>query len=71
MTLADDGVIARETLTMELHYYADAPERRFAFIGGRRVGEGDALSAGVRVVEVVRNGVVLEYRGGRYLLRRN
>ena len=56
---------------MELHYYSDAADRRFAFIGGRKVGDGDSLGNGVRVDGVVRNGVVLEHRGRRYLLRRD
>ncbi|MEM7451350.1 MAG: general secretion pathway protein GspB [Pseudomonadota bacterium] len=69
--LVDGGVMTREALTLELHYYADAADRRLAFIGGQRVSGGDVLSGGIGVVEIVRNGVVLEHRGRRYLLRRN
>lgn len=69
--LIDGGVIGREALTLELHYYADPADRRFAFIGGQRVRGGDVLSGGIGIVDVVRNGVVLEHRGRRYLLRRN
>lgn len=69
--LVDGGVMSREALTLELHYYADAASKRLAFIGGQRVSGGDVLSGGVGVVEIVRNGVVLEHRGRRYFLRRN
>lgn len=69
--LVDGGIMSREALTLELHYYADTAARRLAFIGGQRVSGGDVLSGGVGVVEIVRNGVVLEHRGRRYLLRRN
>lgn len=69
--LIDGGVISREALTLELHYYADPVDRRFAFIGGQRVRDGDVLSGGIGIVDIVRNGVVLEHRGRRYLLRRN
>ncbi|MEM1440345.1 MAG: general secretion pathway protein GspB [Pseudomonadota bacterium] len=69
--LVDGGIMSREALTLELHYYADAADRRLAFIGGQRVSDGDVLSGGVGVVEIVRNGVVLEHRGRRYFLRRN
>lgn len=70
-TLIDDGILSADALAMELHYYSDAADRRFAFIGGRKVGGGDTLGNGVRVAEVVRNGAVLEHRGRRYLLRRD
>lgn len=70
-TLADNGTLAADALAMELHYYSDAADRRFAFIGGRKVSDGDGLGNGVRVEAVVRNGVVLEHRGRRYLLRRD
>ena len=69
--LVDGGIMSREALTLELHYYADAADRRLAFIGGQRVSDGDVLSGGGGVVEIVRNGVVLEHRGRRYFLRRN
>jgi len=52
-------------LTVEVHVFE--PGRRFVMINGRRYREGERLQEGPQIVEIVRNGVVMDYRGERVL----
>lgn len=56
-------------LTMTVHYFAADPARRFVLINAERRVEGDPVADGVRLVEIVENGAVVEFRGYRILLR--
>lgn len=53
-----------------MHVFSDAPAGRFALIDGRRIAEGDTLADGLSVVEIRRDGVVLDLNGRRFLLPR-
>lgn len=71
------GVPAREApaalrreLQLNVHAWAPEPDARFVLINLRRYGEGDPLPGGGRVVEITREGVVVERRGERLLLPR-
>ena len=55
-------------LSMELHVFSSDPGGRFGFINGQKVVEGSTLSEGPRVLEVTRQGIILEYRAKRLLL---
>ncbi len=57
-------------LRLDLHVYATNPADRYAFINMRKVREGDLTPEGVRVSQITREGVVLEYRGTEFLLGR-
>ncbi|MBS7458070.1 general secretion pathway protein GspB [Coralloluteibacterium stylophorae] len=57
-------------LQVSMHVYADDPAGRFAVIDGRRTDEGDAITPVLRLVEIRRDGSVLEYQGRRFLLPR-
>jgi general secretion pathway protein B len=52
-------------LTVEVHVFE--PGRRFVMVNGRRYREGERLAEGPQIVEIVRDGIVLEYRGERVL----
>jgi general secretion pathway protein B len=52
-------------VAVDVHVYDDEPSRRFVIIGGRRYGEGDTLSAGPRLVQIVPEGMVLDWQGQR------
>lgn len=54
-------------LTLDVHVYDSAPRKRFIMIAGKRYNEGDSLSSGPRVVQVVPEGVVFEFRGEQVL----
>ena len=57
-------------LRLDLHVYAANPADRYAFINMRKVREGDLTPEGVRVSQITREGVVLDYRGTEFLLGR-
>ena len=52
-------------LTVEVHVFE--PGRRFVMVNGRRYREGERLAEGPQIVEIVRVGIVLEYRGEKVL----
>ena len=58
-------------LHLDLHVFADRPQDRFVMINMHRLGEGGSLPNGVQVVAIRPDGVVLTYRGSRFLLPRN
>lgn len=53
-------------LTVEVHVFE--PGRRFVMINGRRYREGERLAEGPQILEIVRDGIVMDYRGERVLL---
>ena len=57
-------------LHLDLHFWSEAPAERYALINLHRVGEGDALPEGPRVLEITRDGVVMEYEGREFVLGR-
>jgi len=57
-------------LRLDLHVYAANPADRYAFINMHKVHEGDVTPEGVRVSQITREGVVLDYRGTEFLLGR-
>ena len=57
-------------LSVDLHIYADDPAKRAVFINGKRYQRGNVLAEGPTVEEINREGVVLSYRGQRFLLPR-
>jgi len=57
-----------EGLTLNVHVYADDPEKRLSLIDMHRVRSGDPVAPGVRVQAIVPRGVVLLVQGHRVLL---
>lgn len=57
-------------LRASMHVYDADPARRFVLIDGRRVSEGDVLGESLFLIEIRRDGSVLEFRGRRFLLPR-
>ncbi len=51
---------------LELHAWDPSADRRFAFINGQRVVEGEALREGPRVVSIDTDSVTLSYGGTRF-----
>lgn len=54
-------------LTIEVHVYDAAVARRWVMINGRRYRQGESLAEGPALTEIVRDGLVLEFRGERLL----
>ncbi|MFO1402706.1 MAG: general secretion pathway protein GspB [Steroidobacteraceae bacterium] len=57
-------------LRLDLHVYASRAEDRYALINMHKVREGEALPEGPRVVEITRDGVVLDWQGREFMLGR-
>ncbi|MGH8441275.1 MAG: general secretion pathway protein GspB, partial [Nevskiaceae bacterium] len=54
-------------LRVEIHVYEKETARRFVMVNGRRYKEGERLAEGPSLIEVVPDGIVLEYRGEKVL----
>jgi general secretion pathway protein B len=54
-------------LKIEVHVHEAAVQRRFVMVNGRRYREGERLAEGPQLVEIVAEGMVLEYRGEKVL----
>ena len=57
-------------LHLDIHVYAGAPADRFVFINMSKHQEGSVLQSGPRVEEITPDGVILDYRGTRFVLPR-
>lgn len=57
------------TLHLDVHGYVEKPADRFVVINLQRYRIGDTLPAGALVVDIVPQGVILEFHGTRFLLR--
>jgi hypothetical protein len=55
-------------LRLDLHVYDASPSRRYAFVNMKKLREGDATAEGARVLEITRDGVVMDYRSIEFLL---
>ncbi len=53
---------------LSLHVYDPEPSRRFVFVNGQRAVEGDTLPDGLRVEQIVPEGVILAWNGNRFLV---
>lgn len=54
-------------LSMNAHVFSSTPGRGFVMMNGRKYREGDVLSEGPEVVEILPEGVVLRFRGTDFL----
>jgi general secretion pathway protein B len=50
-------------LVLQVHVHHAEPARRWIMVGSRRHGEGAVLDGGVRVIEILPEGVVFEFDG--------
>jgi general secretion pathway protein B len=57
-------------LVLTMHVYNVDPARRFVILDDQRLAEGGATSDGATVTEIRRDGVVIDFRGSRFLLPR-
>lgn len=62
--LAADARRQLPPLKLTMHMWNEAADRRFVILDGRRVAEGDHVGA-VRVAEIRRDGVILDWNGQR------
>ena len=55
-------------LHLDVHGYEAEPSRRFVVINLQRYRIGDSVAGGLKVVDIVPQGVILESNGTRFLL---
>jgi general secretion pathway protein B len=67
MELLATGTLLPE-MTLELHVFSRTPAQRFIRINSASYREGDVLSEGPRVVSIIEEGVILDYRDQSFLL---
>lgn len=65
----NDGV-ALPDLHLDIHVYGAATADRFVFINMQKLKEGSVLDSGPRIDEITPDGVILDYRGTRFVLPR-
>ena len=58
-------------LALTMHVYANDPHERFVVIKGERHAEGDDLGDGVILREIRPDGMVLEFKGTRFVYPRD
>lgn len=64
------GAQALPELHLDVHVYATKPSDRFVYINMRKYKEGSTLQEGPVLEKIRRDGVVLNYRGLRFILPR-
>lgn len=64
------GAQALPELHLDVHVYATKPSDRFVYINMRKYKEGNTLQEGPVLEKIRRDGVVLNYRGLRFILPR-
>jgi general secretion pathway protein B len=64
------GRAALPELHLDMHVFGTDSSQRFVSINGQTLREGMQAQAGLRVEHITREGVVLNYRGLRFLLPR-
>ncbi len=65
-----NGTLQLTDLHLDIHVYSDIPEERFVFINMVKLREQSQLEEGPTVLEITRDGVVLEHQGTTFLLQR-
>lgn len=65
--MPSDYRAAFPAISLDVHSYDSAPKKRFIMIAGRRYNEGDSMQEGPRVIQIVQDGVVFDFRGQQVL----
>lgn len=55
-------------LTFSFHVFSETPSSRTIIINNRRVKEGDSVLQNLQLIEITRDGVVLDWKGRRFYI---
>ena len=55
---------------LDLHVYSDDPQSRFILVSLKKYREGERLESGLLLEEVLPEGMVMSYRGERFLVEK-
>jgi general secretion pathway protein B len=58
-------------LALTMHVYSSVPAERFVVVEGERHVEGDDLGDGVTLREIRGDGIVLDFKGQRFVYPRD
>ena len=56
------------SLSLDIHVFSDAPERRFVLLNGKRYQQGEWLDEGPLLESITEQGVILVYQNQRFEL---
>ena len=65
----NDGVQLPD-MNLDIHVYGESAADRFVFIDMKKLQEGDTLETGASLEEITPGGVIMSYRGTRFVLPR-
>lgn len=68
--LRANGTLPLPELHVDIHVYSDVPSERFVFINMNKYQENSRLDEGPDLEEITSDGVILEYRGTKFILPR-
>ncbi|MEM0912608.1 MAG: general secretion pathway protein GspB, partial [Pseudomonadota bacterium] len=57
------------SLSFSAHFYASDPQSRFVRVNGRRLEEGDNITADLSIDEINADTVLLDFRGQRFTMK--
>ena len=66
-----NGEVDLPEMHVDIHVWSENARERFVFINMDKYRERDTMSSGPVVTEITREGVVLEFRGRRFMLSRD
>ena len=66
--VALSGRVTLPELRLDMHVFAETPEKRFVFVNMRKYREGERTDNGTRIETITPEGVVLDHRGHRFIL---
>jgi general secretion pathway protein B len=69
-SLGGNGALGLPPLRLDVHVYSSVATERFAFINSHKYQEGQVLAEGPTLEKVAQDGVILNYRGQRFLVPR-
>ena len=67
-TFPADFIRQVQPLHLDFHVYSADPGRRMVYINNREYEEGDQLKSGLRILRIVREGAVMQWRQQLFLL---
>lgn len=68
--LGGSGALNLPPMRLDVHVYSSVAAERFAFINSHKYQEGQSMSEGPILERVTQDGVILNYRGQRFLVPR-
>jgi general secretion pathway protein B len=63
------GEVALPQLHLDMHVYSTQPQKRFVFINLTKARAGELISPNTLVESIEPDGVIVEYKGFRFILR--